>query len=278
MALLAAGIAAGAGLLGQGIGAYSAGRMNKRAERFARESYNTQRKDALSDWAMQNAYNDPSAQMARLKAAGLNPNLVYGTGAQAQATSAPRGSNRPQPNYKVPTMDLGSVALQGMQLKQMQANIARTEAETQAIQSRTTGTDFQNQLNQKIGLDNMNAKFNAEYNKLSADAKQKTRDLEIYLEATTPTAEGKPNLKAVDAIKARFDQARSEANNAKVRGDIYAAERAIKNFEVGLTKMGISPNSPYWLKSVITLGKSLGLGQAWQDFKSGSLENKLFNR
>ncbi len=29
-------------------------------------------------WNMQNAYNDPSAQMARLKQAGLNPNLIYG--------------------------------------------------------------------------------------------------------------------------------------------------------------------------------------------------------
>lgn len=28
----------------------------------------------------ESAYNDPSAQMARLRAAGLNPNLVYGTG------------------------------------------------------------------------------------------------------------------------------------------------------------------------------------------------------
>lgn len=34
-------------------------------------------------WNMQNAYNAPEAQMERLKAAGLNPNLVYGSGAVA---------------------------------------------------------------------------------------------------------------------------------------------------------------------------------------------------
>lgn len=31
-------------------------------------------------WNLQNAYNDPSAQMQRLARAGLNPNLVYGGG------------------------------------------------------------------------------------------------------------------------------------------------------------------------------------------------------
>ena len=40
----------------------------------------------LEQWNRENAYNLPTAQMARLKAAGLNPNLVYGSG--AQTTSA----------------------------------------------------------------------------------------------------------------------------------------------------------------------------------------------
>lgn len=31
-------------------------------------------------WNRSNEYNNPSSQMARLKAAGLNPNLVYGSG------------------------------------------------------------------------------------------------------------------------------------------------------------------------------------------------------
>ena len=34
----------------------------------------------LQMWNLQNAYNDPAAQMERLQKAGLNPNLVYGCG------------------------------------------------------------------------------------------------------------------------------------------------------------------------------------------------------
>lgn len=37
-------------------------------------------KQNLQMWNLQNAYNDPSAQMERLRKAGLNPNLVYGGG------------------------------------------------------------------------------------------------------------------------------------------------------------------------------------------------------
>lgn len=42
-------------------------------------------------WEAANKYNSPLEQMKRLKAAGLNPNLVYGKGAQAQgATQLPK--------------------------------------------------------------------------------------------------------------------------------------------------------------------------------------------
>lgn len=51
--------------------------------------WNTAQQQKLNDkafaqnyamWNLQNAYNDPSAQMRRLEAAGLNKNLVYGGG------------------------------------------------------------------------------------------------------------------------------------------------------------------------------------------------------
>jgi hypothetical protein len=53
----------------------------------------------LEMWNRQNAYNDPAAQMKRLEEAGLNPNLVYGSGSVAGNT----GSSMPE--YNAPTMD-----------------------------------------------------------------------------------------------------------------------------------------------------------------------------
>lgn len=162
---LAPAITAGASLLGQGIGAYSAGRMNKRAERFARSMYDKQRQHAVDDWHMMNAYNDPSAQMQRLRDAGLNPNLVYGSGADATTSSAPRSSQSHQPKYETPKLDLGSVAMQAMQMKQLQANISRTEAETNRIDADTQAMLYQNRMltPQMFALEYENRRNKAEY-------------------------------------------------------------------------------------------------------------------
>lgn len=65
----------------------------------------------LKMWNMQNAYNDPSAQMARLKAAGLNPNLVYGGGNVTGNTS---GS---APQYDTPKVSFEDRSIQRQQMR-----------------------------------------------------------------------------------------------------------------------------------------------------------------
>lgn len=93
MPLPVALIAAGAQLAGQGINAVSTGAMNRKTRKWNEKMYGIQRQDALADWHMQNAYNTPGAQMQRLKDAGLNPNLVYGNGAQAGSVSSVRSTD-----------------------------------------------------------------------------------------------------------------------------------------------------------------------------------------
>ena len=98
---VAAAIAGGASIIGAGMNAASTGNMNKKNRKFAREQYATQRRDSLADWHMQNAYNSPEQQMARYKAAGLNPNLIYGHGTDANAVM-PRQSEMPTPRTEAP--------------------------------------------------------------------------------------------------------------------------------------------------------------------------------
>ncbi|QCS37354.1 DNA pilot protein [Tortoise microvirus 91] len=96
-------IAAGANLAGQGANFLSNRANNRANERM----YERQRQDSLADFAMMNEYNHPSSQMARLREAGLNPNLVYGNG-QATTTAAPiRTAN--VGNFKPAQFDGGSV-------------------------------------------------------------------------------------------------------------------------------------------------------------------------
>ena len=70
-------IATGASGLVQGLSSVFGQRSsNKTNIQLARE----QRQWDLDMWNRQNEYNNPKNQMLRLSAAGLNPNLVYGSG------------------------------------------------------------------------------------------------------------------------------------------------------------------------------------------------------
>lgn len=102
-ALLAAGISAAASALSTGGQIYAAGKMNRKTRQWNEKMYGRQRADALADWNMQNEYNSPKEQMARLKAAGLNPNLVYGNG--VDTTSGPvRSSDAPSWHPQAPDL------------------------------------------------------------------------------------------------------------------------------------------------------------------------------
>lgn len=80
----AAGVAGALGLGGSLFGANEQKKENRRA--FERDFFM---------WNAQNAYNHPSAQMERLKSAGLNPMLVYGNGSVVGNTTGHAPSYRP---------------------------------------------------------------------------------------------------------------------------------------------------------------------------------------
>lgn len=87
--LVPALVAGGASLIGAAASAGSQARANNMNLQIMRE----QNQWNLEQWQRENAYNLPSAQMARLKAAGLNPNMVYANGgAQTAAASSPRAA------------------------------------------------------------------------------------------------------------------------------------------------------------------------------------------
>lgn len=85
------GAALAGGLLGVGsnlLGNQSIAEQNARSQQFSREMYSKQFEDNIKLWNMQNAYNHPMAQMDRFRKAGLNPNLIYGSGSSGAAGSA----------------------------------------------------------------------------------------------------------------------------------------------------------------------------------------------
>jgi len=84
------------------------------------------RKYAIQDRDFENAYNSPKQQMARLKEAGLNPHLAYGSGAGASASvgtkspagQAPEANGQPIANSLMAFQDFAIKTIERDKLKE----------------------------------------------------------------------------------------------------------------------------------------------------------------
>ncbi|UPW40816.1 DNA pilot protein [Sigmofec virus UA08Rod_6706] len=104
----------------------------------------------LDMWNRNNEYNHPTQQMARLHSAGLNPNLIYGSGSAISASSQPSGvSAIPQQSYQG-FGDLGaSAAVQTyMQAKVNEAQIKNLDVRTQRESLEAIGQAIKNSVSQ----------------------------------------------------------------------------------------------------------------------------------
>ncbi len=103
---------------------------------------NTQNKKAatkayereISLWNMNNEYNTPAAQVQRLKDAGLNPALVYGTGASVATGNSKGAAHAPQAaSPSRPNVDFLSALSMGQDIKMKQAQTANIEKQNEII-------------------------------------------------------------------------------------------------------------------------------------------------
>ena len=86
-------------------------------------------KQNVEFWKMQNMYNLPTAQMQRLKDAGLNPNLIYGSSPAAASGSAGSISPAKAAPYNIsdPTQSIATTTLLDAQKRNVNANTTKTE-------------------------------------------------------------------------------------------------------------------------------------------------------
>lgn len=147
-------------IIGQAFGASGTKQANWQQRQFAQDMYFQQRRDSLSDWNMQNEYNSPAAQMARLRAAGLNPNLVYGNGAQVsqaqQVRSASAGSSSPNPVSFNPGSTLA--AFQDASMRQAQTDNLKAQNTVLVQEAASKAVDIMNKIRQGKALDIQNEK------------------------------------------------------------------------------------------------------------------------
>ena len=124
-------IAAGAGILSNVIQNIGAKNRERRARKFNQRMEREARQHNISLWHMQNQYNHPLSQMERLQAAGLNPNLIYGSSpgsavGNASSISPGKGVTGQAPEYR---MDNPMIPFMDTKVKQAQTNNLKSQSD-----------------------------------------------------------------------------------------------------------------------------------------------------
>ncbi|WGL30920.1 DNA pilot protein [Dipodfec virus UOA04_Rod_535] len=126
---------------------------NERNRNFQREMAELAYQRNLEQWTRENEYNDPSNVRARLKSAGLNPDLIYGQGAgnmvsadSPQMSGSGYGSGGVTPTNQ-PISEFSALALerQRAEIDNIKANTRKTESEADIYESDASFRDAWNQ-------------------------------------------------------------------------------------------------------------------------------------
>lgn len=97
-------------------------------------------------WRMNNEYNHPSSQMARLREAGLNPNLIYGdsvSGASGTSSSPPPTAEHRTANIGNPIANYQRVESTKLQNDNLRAQntVLQADADLKAVQAIKTALE-----------------------------------------------------------------------------------------------------------------------------------------
>lgn len=140
-AIIQAVAGAGSGIFGSIMSSESAKENTKRTIKANKEMAQYAYDRDLEMWHLQNAYNSPAEQMKRLREAGLNPNMIYGSGSAGtgNASSMPK-YNAPSLQYNYKPLDLSFIPevlgqyqdarLRQAQIDNVQAQTANTQADS----------------------------------------------------------------------------------------------------------------------------------------------------
>lgn len=254
-----AAIGAGTSLLNNMLNVGATNQANKQNRSYAEQQYDKQRRDAIADWQREADYNSPKQQMARLKEAGLNPNLVYGHGADATMSSV--RSSSPQ-SYKAEApqfnLDQGLGAIYDLQLRSAQTDnvkaateVARIEALSKLLGNENLGFDLdQKKQLQPLVLESAKEaleklKLDVDHSEIDLDKKGRIFDADI-------------KQRISESINAANQAQLSEQQKSIMRANLNLLEKEgkLKDFEIKLNKLGVTKGDtiPYRILSLL-LGK-----------------------
>jgi len=242
-------------VVGQVYNAVSQSNNNSKQIEWARESMNTQRQWALEDYEK----TSPTNQMARYKAAGLNPNLVYGN---PQASQPVRASPAPIPNTQAPQVNTGAITgaiMEIFNLQKMQAETDKIKAQVDLVKAQTYTQDatfqkldyandiFRDTWGSQMSYQQEHAKNEAKKGlKLDADISF-TNDQNLRNAAMT---ENTLAMAAEKVLTMRMEREKTFIGKQLIQEQInnIKKDETIKDYEIKLNKEGITKGSPFYIQ------------------------------
>ena len=133
-------VSGGIALAGQGIN-YLTNRENNQANREMQQEANQQNVDL---WRMQTEYNTPVNQIARLRKANLNPNLIYGNPTNT-ADSVPEMKASKNERYQMDPLAMANAMLMSKQMQNLEADNEVKRAEARNINANAIAQEKENE-------------------------------------------------------------------------------------------------------------------------------------
>jgi hypothetical protein len=254
-------------------------------------------------WNMQNAYNHPQQQMTRLRQAGLNPNLVYGKGADNTATAISSTKSK-APEFGVKdlfapnmTQSINSAITTYNNAQQTKANIDQTHEAIALMQKEQLIKD--SELANK-NIKNAKDQFDLEQAQALKEtvierAKLENKNIESNTQIGIDRNEREKLMNAknmelvaqqiinskVDELLKRQQYAQTETEMRKIEEEIknlqvmnenLKTEGVLKKFQAEMTKRGINPNDAWYWRELNRALKGEGAAQSFLEF------NDKFNK
>lgn len=168
----------------------------------------------IEQWNRENAYNDPSAQMSRLRNAGLNPDLMYSNGVSGLTAASSPDMTSGAPSSPVDMSALGSKATIGEMYQSIQQAMLNDEVINKTKQE-----------GRKTGFEANSASVEALYKAARSEQELKIGDTTISL-----------NKSVVDLNRVDADKAAVEINKVAEETNLLVARRheilaAIENMD-----------------------------------------------
>lgn len=220
---------------------------NQKNRLFTEQMYNKQVENNIKMWNMQNEYDLPKNMIARMKQAGLNPDLMYsGSGISAAPNLQAPSAGSPSTSALPPGALLGESAMQGALTA---AQIRNIDADTEKKVEETKGQGFTNimlasdasirdQLNSGIlsaqGLElTLTGKkidwTDADIGKLRADTAAVQKSVEVMNQNITESAQRVANMKLDEISKSLDNYIKQNSLQDQLR--IIAAQAHISEVE-----------------------------------------------